>query len=198
MNFVLRKKKRPRLRPTNSLKNRRNVLSVWNPCGTTSSSANPTVLRTLFRALRRKIPTIRFINRGRLLHTLFSAIETEEDIDSAIDRLVFEGVIRDDEKEGMVREVVQKAFSSPEIQDWYSGEWTLFSECAIIYKEKGVLQTRRPDRVMMKENQVVVVDFKFGKENPKYNKQVKGYMQLLLRWGTRILPVICGMWMRRE
>ena len=125
----------------------------------------------------------RFINRGRLLHTLFSAIETEEDIDSAIDRLVFEGVIRDDEKEGMVREVVQKAFSSPEIQDWYSGEWTLFSECAIIYKEKGVLQTRRPDRVMMKENQVVVVDFKFGKENPKYNKQVKGYMQLLSKMG---------------
>lgn len=125
----------------------------------------------------------RFINRGRLLHTLFSAIETEEDIDSAIDRLVFEGVIRDDEKEGMVREVVQKAFSSPEIQDWYSGEWTLFSECAIIYKEKGVLQTRRPDRVMMKKNQVVVVDFKFGKENPKYNKQVKGYMQLLSKMG---------------
>ena len=40
-------------------------------------------------------------------------------------------------------------------------------------KEKGVLQTRRPDRVMMKDDQVVVVDFKFGKENPKYNKQVK-------------------------
>jgi len=30
---------------------------------------------------------------------------------------------------------------------------------------------------MMKDGQVVVVDFKFGKENPKYNKQVKGYMQ---------------------
>lgn len=36
---------------------------------------------------------------------------------------------------------------------------------------------------MMKENQVVVVDFKFGKENPKYNKQVKGYMQLLSKMG---------------
>lgn len=46
-----------------------------------------------------------------------------------------------------------------------------------------MLQTRRPDRVMMKENQVVVVDFKFGKENPKYNKQVKGYMQLLSKMG---------------
>ena len=127
----------------------------------------------------------RFINRGRMLHTLFSVIETAEDIDPAIERLIFEGVIRNHEKEKVAREVATKAFSSPEIQDWYSGKWTLFNECAIIYKEKGVLQTRRPDRVMMKDNQVVVVDFKFGKENPKYNKQVKGYMQLLTKMGYK-------------
>lgn len=127
----------------------------------------------------------RFINRGRMLHTLFSAIDTADDIDSAIERLLFEGVISTREKEAEIRELVQKAFSSPEIQDWYSGTWTLFNECAIIYKEKGVLQTRRPDRVMMKDGQVVVVDFKFGKENAKYNKQVKGYMQLLTRMGYK-------------
>lgn len=126
-----------------------------------------------------------FINRGRMLHTLFSVIETAEDIDPAIERLIFEGVIRNDEKEKVAREVAKKAFSSPEIQDWYFGKWTLFNECAIIYKEKGVLQTRRPDRVMMKDDQVVVVDFKFGKENPKYNKQVKGYMQLLTKMGYK-------------
>ena len=40
----------------------------------------------------------RFINRGRMLHTLFSAIETADDIDPAIERLIFEGVIRDQEK----------------------------------------------------------------------------------------------------
>lgn len=127
----------------------------------------------------------RFINRGRMLHTLFSVIETAEDINPAIERLIFEGVIRNEQKEKVAREVVEKAFSSPEVQDWYSGKWTLFNECAIIYKEKGVLQTRRPDRVMMKDDQVVVVDFKFGKENPKYNKQVKGYMQLLAKMGYK-------------
>lgn len=125
----------------------------------------------------------RFINRGRLLHTLFSAIETEKDIDTAIERLIFEGVIGSREMEEEVRILTQKAFSMPEIQDWYSGHWQLFNECAIIYKEDGVLQTRRPDRVMMKDGQVVVVDFKFGKPNKKYNKQVQGYMQLLTRMG---------------
>ena len=127
----------------------------------------------------------RFINRGRMLHTLFSAIETADDIEPAIERLVFEGVIRDQDKEEMTREVAHKAFSLPEIQEWYSGEWTLFNECAIVYKERGVLQTRRPDRVMMKDGQVVVVDFKFGKENSKYNKQVKSYMQLLAQMGYK-------------
>ena len=125
----------------------------------------------------------RFINRGRLLHTLFSAIETEKDIDTAIERLIFEGVIGSRKVEEEIREVTHKAFSMPEIQEWYSGRWQLFNECAIIYKEDGVLQTRRPDRVMMQNGQVVVVDFKFGKPNKKYNKQVQGYMQLLTRMG---------------
>ena len=127
----------------------------------------------------------RFINHGQLLHTLFSAIETKDDIEPAIHHLIFEGIIGSKEAEEQIRSLTVKAFSLPEVQEWYSGEWRLFNECAIIYKDKGVLQTRRPDRVMMKNEQVVVVDFKFGKANKKYNKQVKGYMQLLSRMGYK-------------
>ena len=72
---------------------------------------------------------------------------------------------------------------NPLVQDWYSGDWQLFNECDIIWQEKGELRTRRPDRVMMRDNEIVVVDFKFGKQNKKYNKQVQGYMQLLTRMG---------------
>lgn len=125
----------------------------------------------------------RFINRGRLLHTLFSAIETEEDIDNAIDQLVFEGIIGKPETEEKIRELTYHAFSLPQVQDWYSGSWHLFNECDIIWQERGELRTRRPDRVMMRGNEIVVIDFKFGKQNKKYNKQVQGYMQLLTRMG---------------
>lgn len=125
----------------------------------------------------------RFINRGRLLHTLFSAIETEDDIDSAIAQLVFDGIIGRTETEEEIRQLTHRAFSLPQVQDWYSGNWTLFNECDIIWQENGELRTRRPDRVMMRDGEIVVVDFKFGKENKKYNKQVQGYMQLLIRMG---------------
>lgn len=125
----------------------------------------------------------RFINRGRLLHTLFSAIETEKDIDNAISRLVFEGIIGRTETEKEIRALTARAFSLPQIKDWYSGTWQLFNECDIIWQENGILRTRRPDRVMMRNEEIVVVDFKFGKTNKKYNKQVKDYMQLLARMG---------------
>ena len=125
----------------------------------------------------------RFINRGRLLHTLFSAIETEEDIDNAISQLVFEGVIGSTETEEEIRRLTERAFSMPQVKDWYSGTWQLFNECDIISQENGELRTRRPDRVMIRGEEIVVVDFKFGKPNKKYNRQVQGYMQLLVRMG---------------
>ena len=125
----------------------------------------------------------RFINRGRLLHTLFSAIRTEADIEDAISRLVFEGVIGRQETEDEIRELTKQAFELPQVKEWYDGTWRLFNECDIIWKENGELRTRRPDRVMMKDGRMVVVDFKFGKPSKKYNRQVKDYMQLLTRMG---------------
>lgn len=140
----------------------------------------------------------RFINRGRLLHTLFSAIETEEDIDDAISRLVFEGIIGRTETEEEIRKLTLRAFSQPQIKDWYSGSWQLFNECDIIWQENGELRNRRPDRVMMRGGTIVVVDFKFGKPNKKYNKQVQGYMDLLIRMGYDANTISGYLWYVEE
>ena len=126
----------------------------------------------------------RMIDRGRLLHTLFASIKVLEDIDPAVDRLIAEGVIAEKETEDEIRQLVHQAFSLPEVQDWYSGKWRLFNECEIIWQENGQLKTRRPDRVMMHDGETLVVDFKFGKPNKKYNRQVKDYMDLLVRMGA--------------
>ncbi|NDV59752.1 exodeoxyribonuclease V subunit beta [Bacteroides sp. 519] len=125
----------------------------------------------------------RFLDRGRMLHTLFSWIKSINDIGPAIEQLIFEGVIGSKEQEEEIRNITHKAFSLPAVQDWYSGEWHLFNECAIIYKENGMMQLRRPDRVMMKDGRVVVVDFKFGKPQKQYRKQLLEYMDLLNRMG---------------
>lgn len=125
----------------------------------------------------------RFINRGLLLHTLFSAIGTPNDIDDAIDRLVFDGIIGEQTEEQEIRQLTRTAFQNPQAQKWYDGSWRLFNECDIVWQEGGETQNRRPDRVMMRDDEIVIIDFKFGKPNPLYNRQVEEYMELIGQMG---------------
>lgn len=125
-----------------------------------------------------------YIKQGQLLHTLFASIEKRDDLEAAIERLYFEGVIESAEKAEEIHGIAEKALNQKEVSDWYSGKWTLYNECAIIYNdEDGKMQNRRPDRVMVKGNEVIVVDFKFGKKKPEYTSQVKEYMSLLSEMG---------------
>jgi len=125
----------------------------------------------------------KYIRQGQLLHNLFSMITTQEDIPSAISRLKSEGVIESKEHEEKVSKLANWALGHPKVKEWFSGEWIPYNECAIIYKVNGELQTRRPDRVMMKDDEVIVLDFKFGKPYPEYNEQVREYMNLLRDMG---------------
>lgn len=125
----------------------------------------------------------KYIRQGQLLHHLFSAIRTQEDIPSAIERLRFEGLIESVEQEKQIRKLTEWALKHPLVKEWYSGNWKLYNECAIIYETNGELQTRRPDRVMTKDGEVIVIDFKFGNKQPSYNKQVHQYIKLLANMG---------------
>ena len=125
----------------------------------------------------------RFLHRGCLLHALFERIRTRADIPSAIDRMVFDGLIGNRQQEEEIRHLTDEAFALPLVQEWYSGQWQLFNECDIIWMEQNQLHNQRPDRVMMRGDEIVVVDFKFGQPRKHYAQQVQGYLQLLARMG---------------
>ena len=126
----------------------------------------------------------KYIRQGQLLHTLFSCLRTEKDIPSAVASLRMEGVIESAAQEAQIYKLTGWALKHPMVKEWFSGKWELYNECAILYRDKdGEPQTRRPDRVMMKDGKVVVVDFKFGKPRPEYTRQVREYMELMREMG---------------
>jgi ATP-dependent exoDNAse (exonuclease V) beta subunit len=125
----------------------------------------------------------RFINRGSILHQLFSTIRTKADIEPSIQSLMAEGIIGGIISEEEIRQEVKQAFSLPEVQPWYDGSWQLFNECEIIWMTEDGIQQRRPDRVMLRNNEMIVVDFKFGKPKSSHERQVQTYIHLLSRMG---------------
>jgi hypothetical protein len=80
--------------------------------------------------------------------------------------------------------MIHKHIEASGVQSWFDGSYTLFNEASIIYRDGGVLQTRRPDRVMIApDGHAIVVDFKFGREREEHLHQVNEYMDLLRKMG---------------
>ena len=125
----------------------------------------------------------KYIREGQVMHNLFSMVSTPADIPSAIAQLRMEGIIESDAHEQQIHKLTQWALKHPQVKEWFSGKWELYNECTILFRENGILQTRRPDRVMVKGNKAIVVDFKFGKPYPEYKRQVNEYMNLLKEMG---------------
>lgn len=126
-----------------------------------------------------------YLRQGRLLHRIFSAIRTADDVEPLMREMEMEGLFGSHLGVNDVKRIVYHALQHPQGAAWFTSEWTLFNEQAIIYRDKEETHLRRPDRVMLSPDHqhVVVVDFKFGKPRPEYTAQVSEYMHLLRQMG---------------
>ena len=124
-----------------------------------------------------------YIKTGKILHYLFSTINTTDDIDTSLAQLEMDGLIEEsDTNIKRLRDMLHKRFSNRQVADWFSSRWTLFNECTILDYDAATdtVREHRPDRVMKDEKtgEVVIVDFKFGSPRPEYVEQVNRYKAL--------------------
>ena len=124
------------------------------------------------------------IAEGELLHLVMSGINKAGDVEKALDKLTIEGLIATEERYNKIKRLIERALSNPLAADWFAGKYKLYNECAILIGDNNEA-TRRPDRVMIRDNEAVVVDYKFGNKSDDYNKQVRRYMALLSQMGYK-------------
>lgn len=129
-----------------------------------------------------------YIKTGKILHYLFSTINTTDDIDTSLAQLEMDGLIEESNTNiKRLRDMLHKRFSNRQIADWFSSRWTLFNECTILDYDAATdtVREHRPDRVMKDEKtgEVVIVDFKFGSPRPEYVEQVNRYKALTQNMG---------------
>ena len=127
-----------------------------------------------------------YLKMGNILHQLLSTVRTVDDIPQALQQLEFDGVLYDEDiPASRFKSLLEKRLSHPKVANWFSNRWQLYNECTILHvnPQTGLLEERRPDRVMTNGKQMLVVDFKFGKPIEQHRKQVKEYMQLLSNMG---------------
>ncbi len=119
--------------------------------------------------------------RGVLLHRIFEQSTSSEQIAERIEAMLRGGQI-DEAEYRELQEMIERSMRDPRAVEWFDGEWDM------VRCEGGIIlpnaESRRPDRVMVRGDRAVVVDYKFGaKHSPAYRKQMRGYMQLMRDMG---------------
>ncbi len=129
------------------------------------------------------------IDFGLLCHDIFAHIARQQDARLVLDAYRQQGLIEDDTLYRRIEGLISRAFTSPLMQHWFDGSWQLMREAAILTPNTLI----RPDRVMIKGNQAVVLDYKFTTEQrPGYVGQVRDYMSALTDMGYN--PVEGWLW----
>ena len=119
------------------------------------------------------------ISYGKLMHSAFESIDTVDDIPSAVNKLVLEGRIASSEARQLEKRLSELISSSPE-SEWFTPGLNVMKEAQILLPSG---QTRRPDRIIIKGNDAVIIDFKFGEEHEHYAGQISRYRNLLREMG---------------
>lgn len=136
----------------------------------------------LYTALGKQAEVVlEHIDQGNVCHDILAHISVRDDVEGVIDSFYQKGIIESETQRRRIEQLIAGAWSSPEMCDWFGGNWQLLREQAILIDGEEV----RPDRVMLRGNQAVVLDYKFGQPKADYPKQVRGYMHALMKLGYK-------------
>ena len=124
---------------------------------------------------------IAHINIGSLCHDILAHMVTREEQAAVVERYMQRGVIESEEQRREVESLLNRAWGNPQMCEWFDGSWDLLREQAMMVNG----EEKRPDRVMLKGDKAIVLDYKFGSPNPKYHKQVADYMEVMRLLGYR-------------
>lgn len=117
---------------------------------------------------------------GTLMHEIISSIQVLGDLAGAVEAKYISGEIDAGEKTEITG-LLTHILSNPGIVEWYSGKYHVINETEVLHPAFGF---SRPDRIMIGDNEAIVVDYKFGeREEEKYKRQVRHYVKLIKEMG---------------
>ncbi|WP_113651560.1 UvrD-helicase domain-containing protein [Pedobacter namyangjuensis] len=118
--------------------------------------------------------------KGSNLHAILAEVNKVDEVAGAIDKLVLEGLISEEERADYTQQVAD-VLSHPELS-------ALLSQNADQINEKSIIgidgKTYRPDKLVLNGKQVSIIDYKFtAEESQNHVAQINNYKNLIEAMG---------------
>ena len=117
---------------------------------------------------------------GIRLHRAFENATTREEIFATLNEMAINGELS---REDIVclKEQIASTLDNSIAGEWFNGSWSM------LHKERNIIlpdgKSKRPDRVMTRNGEAVVIDYKFGREESAHIRQVEEYIKALKEMG---------------
>lgn len=122
--------------------------------------------------------------KGIVLHDILASVTIPSDLDSAVEGALLAGNISVEDVDG-IKDMLRDRIDSVSAKGWFSEDASrVFNEVEIIDAD-GCLY--RPDRVVIRDGKVMIVDYKFGGHHRRYERQLSRYVSLWERMGYDVL-----------
>lgn len=120
------------------------------------------------------------VRLGQKVHSVLEKTKHPNDLGKVLRQLNVKGIVEDNEIE-ILRQRVEQIFAMPDVKEWFNAD--LYDE---ILCERTLMRDasrRIPDRVMIKGNCAVIVDYKTGEKSASHARQLNRYAFILERMG---------------
>lgn len=127
------------------------------------------------------------IEKGNLIHHILSFIKTVDDVDIVISN--FRTDVSFDQNQILVLEpIIRDIVNHTQLSVYFNSKDSIFNERDIISQSGKII---RPDRLNINtKNEVTIIDYKSGNEDPKHIVQLEDYKTILEDMGFKIVKYI--------
>ncbi len=120
-----------------------------------------------------------YTDYGNLIHQLLSEIKRVDNVEITMNKFINKGLIDENNKTEILNEL-QQLLKTPKIAGFFTNFDELKTETTILLPTGELYQ---PDRVIIRKNDTIIVDYKTGKKEKKHVEQLENYKIILSQMG---------------
>jgi len=118
------------------------------------------------------------IKMGQKMHAVLEKLQSIDDLDRTIRKLQIQGTVTTADV-SIIAERIRKIFKLPVVKKWFRADWEVLAERSLLHNNNRLI----PDRVIVKDNKAIVIDYKTVQDDSNLETQMSKYKKQVRRYG---------------
>ena len=112
------------------------------------------------------------------MHAVLEKLQSIDDLDRTIRKLQIQGTVTTADV-SIIAERIRKIFKLPVVKKWFRADWEVLAERSLLHNNNRLI----PDRVIVKDNKAIVIDYKTVQDDSNLETQMSKYKKQVRRYG---------------